>query len=84
LFGRCRLFLRSKTASNSIAPDEHLPASTEPYEDAGRYSILERPAFGDARRLTAALIFFYFATLKRRCSRLPLIARVENPCNFRG
>jgi hypothetical protein len=28
--------------------------------------------------------FFHFATLKRRCKRLPFIARVENPCNFRG
>jgi hypothetical protein len=52
--GRCRVFLRSKTASNSTAPDEHLPASIEPNEDAGLYQFLERPAFGDARRLTAA------------------------------
>jgi hypothetical protein len=52
LLGRCRLFLRSKTASNSIAPDEPLPASTEPYEDAGLYTFVERPSFGDARGLT--------------------------------
>src|SRR6266487_3680299 len=54
LFGRCRLFLRSKTASNSRAPDEPLPASTEVYEDAGLHRFLEGPAVGNAGRLTAA------------------------------
>src|SRR5207249_1184814 len=49
-----RLFLRSKTASNSRAPDEPLPASTEVYEDAGLHRFLEGPAVGNARRLTAA------------------------------
>jgi len=50
LLGRCRLFLRGKTASNTAAPGEHLLASIGATEDAGLYQFLERSAFGSRLR----------------------------------
>jgi len=60
--GRCRLFLRSKTPSNSIARDDSLAASLEEYEDAGPYRLLDRAAFGNVRRLMAAEWLFQAPT----------------------
>ena len=49
--GRCRLFLRGKTASNTAAPGEDLLASIGAIEDARSYQFLERSAFTNARRV---------------------------------
>jgi hypothetical protein len=55
--GRCRLFLRGKTASNTSAPGEHLLASIGATEDARPYQFLERSAFGNARRVRTGYRF---------------------------